>query len=322
MAKTRRIIEYRSYELPLHFPILLLTGERWHISDVPSKKLHFHNCLEIGICHTDEGWMEYDGEKHIFRAGDITFISRNIPHTTYSAPGKASLWSYLFVKPEEMLRGYYGESAPYASLYQEMLDNSRMILHRDEYPQIWSLVTQIMEETKEKPINYQFSVNGLMLALMMQILRIYRKQKQEISDREEGSGKVHDEAAQNALVIAPALDYIRDNYAQDFPMEVLADCCHLSQTHFRRVFHEIMQTSPLDFLNKTRIIQSCILLRMTEDSILTVSERVGFRSLSSFNRHFSAIMGMKPSEWRKSVSPTERVSILQYTGWIEAQIPE
>lgn len=54
MAKSKRAVtEYRSYYLPTHFPVLLLSGDYWKISDIPSGSLHFHNCLEIGICHSD-----------------------------------------------------------------------------------------------------------------------------------------------------------------------------------------------------------------------------------------------------------------------------
>lgn len=56
------VIEYRRYSLPLHFPVLLLSGERWRISDIKSEHLHFHNHLEIGICHSDSGVMEIKGE--------------------------------------------------------------------------------------------------------------------------------------------------------------------------------------------------------------------------------------------------------------------
>jgi len=104
MSKPKKtVIEYRNYELPVTFPVLLLTGDRWHISDVKSGKLHFHNCLEIGLCHSDSGYMEFDGKANPFKEGDVTFISRNVPHTTYSAKGTASLWSYLYVQPDEIL---------------------------------------------------------------------------------------------------------------------------------------------------------------------------------------------------------------------------
>lgn len=53
----RTVIEYRNYELPADFPIQMLSGENWRISDVPSGVLHFHNCLEIACVRvTADSW--------------------------------------------------------------------------------------------------------------------------------------------------------------------------------------------------------------------------------------------------------------------------
>ena len=41
--------------------------------------------------------MVFEDTKRPFKAGDVTVISCDVPHTTYSAPGAASRWSYLFV---------------------------------------------------------------------------------------------------------------------------------------------------------------------------------------------------------------------------------
>ena len=170
---------------------------------------------------------------------------------------------------------------------------------------------QILSELINKEMNYQISVKGLMLSLFMRLMRIYAESKQkDITQRE-----IHE----NDIVIMPALEYIRENYMQNIAIEELANLCHLGQTHFRRVFHEIMQTSPLDYLNTTRILQACILLRTTEDSILSVSEQVGFRSVSSFNRHFSDKMGVQPGEWRRKMVKIDNASIMKYTGWTQAE---
>ena len=91
----RTVIEYRNYELPADFPIQMLSGENWRISDVPSGVLHFHNCLEIGLCESDGGFLGFRGEQRAFRAGDVTIISGDVPHTTWSDPGTASIVLYL-----------------------------------------------------------------------------------------------------------------------------------------------------------------------------------------------------------------------------------
>ena len=312
MSKPKKtLIEYRNYELPLHFPVLVLTGEEWYISDVKSGKLHFHNCLEIGICHKDSGFMEFGSEVVPVKAGDVTFVSRNVPHTTYSTKGQSSLWSYIFVNPDELLKGVFDGSSPYADLFLDMTQNLQLVLDKAAYREVYLLIEQILDEMMKKDMNYQLSVKGLFLALFMKLMRIYAGQRQELLEKKESH--------ENAIVITPALEHIRENYMQDFSIEDLADMCHLSQTHFRRIFHEIMNTSPLDYLNTTRILQSCILLRTTEDSILSVSEQVGFRSVSSYNRHFAEKMGSQPSDFRRKMTKIDNASIMKYTGWTQAE---
>ncbi len=300
----KTVIEYRNYELPPDFPILLLSGERWHISDVRSGRLHFHNCLEVGVCHSDSGNIEFFGAPCPFRAGDVTCIARNVPHTTYSAPGKASLWTYLFFSPQALLRGSFQDLLP-GGLYSDMLQDCHMILPSRDHPDIRQLALAIIREMEEKPVNYQVSVRGLCLALLMAFLRSYARAGRDPGMKNGGE----------ALPIAPALDYVQANYMLDFPVERLADLCHLSPTHFRRSFRAIMRTSPLQYLHSTRILESCTLLRSTEESVAAVAERVGYGSVSSYNRHFAELIGQPPARWRRTVSPIARPSILEYAGW-------
>lgn len=84
---------------------------RWRISDKVSEHLHFHNCLEIGICHADSGTMIFEGVSMPFGAGDVTCVPRHVTHTTYSSPGMGSLWSYLFIDPCELFQDMFQDSA-------------------------------------------------------------------------------------------------------------------------------------------------------------------------------------------------------------------
>ncbi len=316
MAKPKSTVtEYRNYYLPPNFPALLLSGDYWKISDTPSGRLHFHNCLEIGICHSDSGMMEFFGQPAPFKAGDIVVVPRNIPHTTYSTKGTESRWSYIYFDPAELLGSMLPSTWKTLDLSLSTFPAHRFIMHKEEYPQIYQLVLSIISELEEKRPSYQISSKGLFLALFIELYRIQAM---------EGKGKAmtaSDESGpDNSLVIAPALDYIEENYMQQFSIDLLADLCHWSPTHFRRVFHDIMGTSPLDFINNTRIMKSCNLLRSTEESILDISEQVGFHSVSSFNRYFIKVMQMSPREYRKQMIQSDRraenQSILEYAGWM------
>lgn len=308
------VAEYRNYYLPYDFPVLLLSGEHWKISNVPSKNLHFHNCLEIGVCHSDSGYMEFIGEKEplLFKEGDITCIPRNIPHTTYSSPGTESHWSYLFMDQAELFRNILPNFSRDFDLSLPAFKNYKHILGRDEYPQVYQLTMAVIKELEEKKPHYQISVTGLLLSLSMELYRI---------QSEGGSNAaLTNQPPENAMVISPVLDYIEDNYAQQFDINYLADICRLSPTHFRRLFHSIIGTSPLDFVNNTRIAKACNLLRSTEFSILEISEMVGFRSVSSFNRHFMDVMQITPRAYRNETLQVkenqEKLSILEYKGWM------
>jgi transcriptional regulator GlxA family with amidase domain len=122
------------------------------------------------------------------------------------------------------------------------------------------------------------------------------------------------------LTILPALNYIKRNYMNQFSVESLADLCGLSPTHFRRVFNNAMGVSPLEYLNTIRITKACHLLRSTEDSILNISESVGFHSISSFNRYFDRLVSMSPREYRHCATDDEELQnarIMKFNGWME-----
>ena len=324
------VMEYRNYYLPVDFPVLILSGEHWKINEITRSRLHFHNCLEIGLCHSCSGTMKFYSEPMTFKAGDVTCIPRNIPHTTYSDKGTESRWSYIMFDPAELFRALLpaSESGPDLSLFSYR--NYRHILPRAEYPHIHYLTQSIIDEMENTRPNYQSCVKGLLLALSIELNRIQEQANAPESTcggptSSSGPDAVHS-IPENALVISPALDYIEDHYSSQFPIEVLADLCHMSLTHFRRVFHSIMQTSPLDYLNSTRIMKACNLLRSTEESILSISEMAGFASVSNFNRHFHAVIHMTPREYRNQMlfarqkeGTDVRHTILEFSGWMEPE---
>lgn len=298
------VLECRYYDLPPHFPILLLSGDDWRISDIPSGVLHFHNQLEIGLCESDSGCLGLQNGSRPFKAGDVTFISGDVAHTTWSDPGKASKWSYLFVDAEELLRPFFPmEVLPNGEVFRELLYGNFTLISAAEAPRFYRLVKAMMQEMIDQELNYEVSVRGLFLAFMTEMMRLHSaRHKEVVSPRGVGIG--------------PALNYINEHYMEDFSIGHLASLCGMSQSHFRALFRSAMGIGPLEQVNRTRIQKACSLLRMTDSSVLTISELVGFRTLSSFNRHFLDEMGVSPSEWRRSAGNGRMAPILKYSGWL------
>lgn len=259
------------------------------------------------------------------------YCPRNVPHTTYSAPGTKSHWSYLFLDPKELFRNLLPASWKNHDLSTDGFPGFRYIFSKESFPHINYLVSHIIHELEEQNPCYQISARSLLCSLYIELYRIESLGGANPATAKPGSPEIlalqgrkkEGEIVENSLVISPALDYIEENYMQQFTIEYLAELCHWSPTHFRRVFHDIMGTSPLDYVNNTRILKSCILLRSTEHSILDISEMVGFHSVSSFNRYFIKLMQMSPREYRKQMQQSEKKaenqSILEFAGWMRPE---
>ncbi len=56
--------------------------------------------------------------------------------------------------------------------------------------------------------------------------------------------------------VRPALEHIRDNFAMPTKIAEIASVCHMSESHFRRLFEENMGMTPVDYLNQVRIKES------------------------------------------------------------------
>ena len=301
------ISEYRNYELPVDFPVIALQGEEWRISPVRSSRLHFHNCLEIGLCRAGSGNMILEDQEVTFGTDTVTFVAPHALHTSWSSPDTFSLWSYLFLDVESIL-GQELIALPDIRSLHRMLSSGCLLLDGGSYPWAAHLVQAILEEMRDKAAGYQSCVRGLLLSLVARLLRVYMR-RPAVPEKQ-------------TLSLSPALEYIHGHYMNNFPMEDLAEMCHLSPTHFRRLFHEQIGTTPLDFLHQVRVTASCGLLLTTGNSIAGVASQVGYNSLSCYNRHFLQNMGVTPSEWRKASRGASRHSVLTYTGWWKPETSE
>ena len=304
------VLEYRTYDLPADFPLFVLSGENWRISPVPSKRLHIHNCLEIGWCQSDSGSMILGEQKVHFEKDYVTVIAPNVPHTTWSSPGTSSLWSYLYVDFDALL-GRNGMSLiPEINTFYKMLSTCHFILSPQSYPWAMPIVRIILMEYEQKRPGYRNSIRGLMIHLAICLLRVYLYSDDEQSMKDS-----------NLSLIGSALEYMQYHFDQSFSMDELADLCHISPTHFRRLFSSQIGVSPLHFLHELRITQSCRLLRATNKTIAEIATQVGYSSLCCFNQHFRRIMGCTPSEWRKTDGKT-KPSLIAHTGWLKAEEPD
>lgn len=287
MPKKKQAAEFRFYELPLDEPALALTGSKWiQVYGENIDKQHFHNLMEIGYCHYGSGDLAFEEERHRFDADMISCIPANYLHVTKSDTDVMAFWEYLFISPEEILHRQ-GRMPQEIQALREIVNRRAFFFRAEENPAIAMLVRAIFQEMKQKGAYYRNCVEGLVYALLFEIARVNGKEP------DAAAGKT------NTMQLEQAIAYVEENYRRNFRIADLADECHMSETHFRRVFQEKMNMTPIEYVNFVRIKKACELIDRTDISMEEVAEQVGFVTPSTFNRNFRRIIGTSPYQWKK-----------------------
>jgi AraC-like DNA-binding protein len=87
-------------------------------------------------------------------------------------------------------------------------------------------------------------------------------------------------------------------YAEPLDVAALARIAHVSEAHFIRTFRATFGETPHRYLQRRRVERAMFLLRQTDSSVTRICFDVGFGSLGTFSRTFSAIVGCSPSAYR------------------------
>lgn len=311
-AAAREPLEYRSYSLPEDFPVLCLSGAAWEISPQPSRRLHFHSLVELGVCHSWHGTLRLGGESVPFRAGDVTLIPPYLPHTTWSDEGGKSRWSYFFL-PAEGLSPQGRRPAPpsHFSAVRAPGEQPPCLFHAQDAPGLYALACEALGELERREPGYRDCALGLLQALTVRFGRLCDGAPRGVGTRPT-----------EIPAVLPALDHMERCYAQPIRVAALARLCGLSETHFRRRFRAVFGDTPLAYLNRLRVQKACTLLWRSNASVLSIAERTGFATLSSFNRHFKRETGLSPLAWRRAQAERQNCpEILERPGWLGPEEP-
>ena len=99
-------------------------------------------------------------------------------------------------------------------------------------------------------------------------------------------------------LLAPALSYIHNRYAEDIPLDELADRCGVSKSHFIRSFKRYVGCTPHEYLLQYRLRQAKRLLLSGDFTVEQIAEDCGFNSASHFARAFRHETGLSPTAFR------------------------
>ncbi len=99
--------------------------------------------------------------------------------------------------------------------------------------------------------------------------------------------------------VVRSLEAMRMRLADQVSLEYLARTAGMSRFHFVRVFHDVTGLPPFQFLSAMRLAWSRDLVLNTVAPITAICFEVGYNSLGTFTRRFTASVGASPMQLRR-----------------------
>lgn len=111
---------------------------------------------------------------------------------------------------------------------------------------------------------------------------------------------MHEPPTPDGATLEPVLRWMEENAHQELRLEDIAHQAMMSTRTFSRRFHEQTSTTPLQWLNRSRLHKAQCLLETTDSSIEWIASHVGFGSSTTFREQFKHLVGISPQAYRRA----------------------
>ena len=98
--------------------------------------------------------------------------------------------------------------------------------------------------------------------------------------------------------ISAALRFIEANLHEPLPLERLASSAKMSEFHFLRIFKQVTQVTPHQYILRARLRKAAVRLKTRSEKVLEIALDAGFGDLSNFNHAFRTEFGVSPTRFR------------------------
>lgn len=266
---------------------------RWFEHGYPHRlaRWHHHPEVEIHLILTSSGTALVGDAAVAFSPGDLFLVGSDLPHNWISAiePGTVIDRRDVLVQfPPELLARISDDVAD-LSAASRLLDQSRLgVMYLGRSAQQGG---EILRSMKDAVGIDRFS---RFLRLLGVLLAAPPEERQYLSHTPAG---VPLPGAESELV-AEALAYVEENLHRSLRLSDVAEHIDLSASSTSRLFSKAMGVGFARTVSRLRVSEARRLLATTDLRIADICWKVGYTSLSYFNRQFREEVGVSPREFR------------------------
>lgn len=248
--------------------------------------LHYQSDIKLISVYEGSISCAVGGKNYIAGPGDILFINSEVAHKL-TPDEKFKAVCLVFSELDFMNCGNY-QDLKYAMRYRSQVSAPVYIYKNSE---LFNTVDEIYNESLGNLPAQSIFIKAGIYRIIAQLCR----SRLIINSDELLSSK-------EMKKLLPAITYINENYMGSISLETVSNLINFDQSYFCRIFKNIIGTTFIDYLNFIKVYNAESLLLNTRDSILSISQIVGFSSVSYFNRIFKRYTGFTPKLYRTIVS--------------------
>lgn len=129
---------------------------------------------------------------------------------------------------------------------------------------------------------------------ILELLLTFAREHTQYSAHDD-SEKVYDKYRG---MVENAIDYINEHYDEPLTLDSVCKISMVSKTYFCYLFKLLTHQTFVEYLLDLRISKAMELLHDTDNSVIDISQMVGFRDSTHFSRTFKRLKGISPREYR------------------------
>lgn len=260
---------------------------------------HWHYFMEIIYTQEGKGVMSCDQSAFYTEPGDLVLFPPRTIHSIYTTTDVPLRYGVLKFDLGQLFPGTDTSSSTFSgihfpSLFAHAIENESASLHLTSEQlrllPIKDIMDRCITEMEQQQYGYRMLIRSCLQTLLLEIIRIWRD-----------NGFDTDQAfslPRNADSIYSITEYIDTHAHLPLKVEDLAEHCHMSYSHFAKVFRETYGQSCKKYIEFIRICKAEDLLRFTNLDLNYISQETGFADCSHFIRVFKQQKGITPKQFR------------------------
>ncbi len=265
-----------------------------YADDLNREKIPWHWHEEWEIVLVTEGYLRFDVEnaRQTLACGDGIFINSKAMHAiqnTSQAPG--TLHSAVF---HPRLIGGNMDSIFWQTLVQPFSYNAatRFLLLKQDVP--WQKeVLRYFQIAWESIAKEQDDFENLARFYLSKAIRSI------LQNTDFSKSNLSEQELTKINRIRSMMEFIEFHYMEELTVEQIAKSVSVSNSACLRCFHEMLNTTPIQYVMETRLKKAAALLRSTNKSVKDIALDCGFSDVSYFIKIFRLKYNCTPGNYRK-----------------------